>query len=244
MLIDAHCHLANLSSKYQMSSLLDEAQIYGVNRYLSNALTNEEVRIYQGLSDPRVKFSAGVHPNFEECTLQVEDIARLAEQKQIWAVGEIGLDRNGPPLPEQQALFEEQLQIAADFQLPVVLHIVGYQTEAWQIMRQYPLRYLLHGYAGSVPAFETFAGCENLWYTISERVLRLDKTELLQAMIDSGKYLFETDITAQYAQYNELNPLLRLVVLASRVEQFSGISYDELTRVQADNYQQLLGVSS
>ena len=240
MLIDAHCHLANLSSKYQLPWLLDEAQLYGIDSYLSNALTSEEVSIYQSLNDPRIKYSAGVHPHFEKCTLQLEDILRLAEQKQIWAVGEIGLDRNGPPLPQQQALFEEQLKIASDFQLPVVLHIVGYQTEAWQIMRKYPLRYLLHGYAGSLTAFELFAKQENIWYTISERVLRLDKTELLQAMIDSGKYLLETDITAQYALPNELNPLLRLVVLVSRVEQFSGISYAEICEIQAANYQQLL----
>lgn len=244
MLIDAHCHLANLSSKYQLRWLLDEAQIYGIDGYLSNALSNEEVRIYQDLRDPRIKFSAGVHPHYEPCTLKTDDIIRLAEQKQIWAVGEIGLDRNGPPLPQQQALFEEQLQIASDFRLPVVLHIVGYQTEAWQIMRKYPLRYLLHGYAGSLPAFELFARCEKLWYTISERVLRLDKTELLQAMIDSGKYLLETDITAQYVSKNELNPLLRLVVLSSRVEQFAGISNSELLEVQAANYRQLLGICS
>ncbi|HAN40792.1 MAG TPA: TatD family deoxyribonuclease [Candidatus Cloacimonas sp.] len=241
MLIDAHCHLANLSSKYLLPSLLDEAQIYGIEGYLSNALTSEEVRIYQDLNDKRVKFSAGVHPHFEECTLRVEDINRLAEQKAIWAVGEIGLDRNGPPLPQQQALFEEQLKIASDFGLPVVLHIVGFQTEAWQIIRKYPLRYLIHGYAGSLPAFELFAKQENIWFTISERILRLDKTELLQAMIDSGKYLFETDITAQYAQAKELNPLLRLVILVSRVERFSGIPHTELLQVQADNYQQLLG---
>jgi Tat protein secretion system quality control protein TatD with DNase activity len=240
MLIDAHCHLANLSSKYLLPMLLDEAQLYGIEGYLSNALTKEEARIYRDLNDRRIKFSAGVHPNFDECDLEVEDVVRLAEQKQIWAVGEIGLDRNGPPLVQQQALFEEQLKIASDFGLPVVLHIVGFQTEAWQIIRKYPLRYLIHGYAGSLPAFELFAKQENIWFTISERILRLDKTELLQAMIDSGKYLFETDITAQYVQANELNPLLRLVILVSRVERFSGIPHSELLQVQADNYQQLL----
>ncbi|HPV14016.1 MAG TPA: TatD family hydrolase [Candidatus Cloacimonadota bacterium] len=243
MLIDAHCHLANLSSKYLLSTLLDEAQLYGIEAYLSNALTKEEARIYQELNDKRIKFSAGVHPNFDECDLEVEDVVRLAEQKQIWAVGEIGVDRYGPPFPQQQALFEAQLKIASDFGLPVVLHIVGFQTEAWQIMRKFPLRYLIHGYAGSLPAFELFAKQDNIWFTISERILRLDKTELLQATIDSGKYLFETDITAQYAQAKELNPLLRLVVLLSRVERFSRIPHSELLQVQADNYQQLLDFS-
>ena len=243
MLIDAHCHLANLSSKYLLSTLLDEAQLYGIEAYLSNALTKEEARIYQELNDKRIKFSAGVHPNFDECDLEVEDVVHLAEQKSIWAVGEIGVDRYGPPLPQQQALFEAQLKIASDFGLPVVLHIVGFQTEAWQIMRKFPLRYLIHGYAGSLPAFELFAKQDNIWFTISERILRLDKTELLQATIDSGKYLFETDITAQYAQAKELNPLLRLVVLLSRVERFSRIPHSELLQVQADNYQQLLNFS-
>lgn len=240
MLIDAHCHLANLSRKYHLPLLLDEAQVHGVGKYLSNALTKEEIRIYQNLQDVRIHYSAGQHPHYKECDLLLQDLIPLCEQKMIWAVGEIGLDRYGPPLIQQQAIFEAQLRLASDFDLPVVLHIVGYQNQAWQIMRRYPLKYLLHGYAGSWQAFELFTR-ENTWFTISERILRADKTKLLAAMLSSGRYLFETDITSQYAHLKEANPLLRLPRLVAHVEDSSGISTAELIQVQQDNYHQLFG---
>ncbi len=240
MLIDAHCHLANLSRNYQLSLLLDEAQLYGIDAYLSNALSKKEIEIYRSLDDLRVKFSAGVHPHYDECDLELEDIAFLCEQKLIWAVGEIGLDRKGPELIKQQSSFEAQLKLAVDFRLPAVLHIVGYQSQAWQLIQKYPLKYLVHGYAGSIEGFELLKR-GNCWFTISSRLLKPDKARLLQEILQSGRYLFETDITYHYAQKTELNPLLRLVDLLTKVETISGINMAELLKVQEDNYHLLLG---
>ena len=64
MLIDAHCHLANLAETMPLPALLEEASNKGIKRFLSSALRSSELDFYQNLNDPRVKFSAGIHPNF------------------------------------------------------------------------------------------------------------------------------------------------------------------------------------
>ena len=130
--------------------------------------------------------------------------------------------------------------MAAKYELPVVLHIVGHQQRAYDILRDYPLKFLIHGYAGSTPAFENFLKLDS-YFTISERILKPDKETLLTAMMNSGRFLFETDITRHYLIAGEANPLLRLkTLLAACAERFDiGISW--LTQVQALNYQLLSG---
>jgi len=193
-LVDAHCHLANLGVQMPLETLLDEAGKHGIKRWLSSALTRSELSRYAEFAFPGMMYSAGVHPNFDECDLAIEDIARLCEEKRIWAVGEIGLDRNGPEIETQKSLLIKQLELAVEHGLPVVLHIVGHQQAAYEILKRYPLRYLVHGYAGSLEGYRLLARLDS-FFTISERILKPDKTKLLQEMVADRRYLAETDMT-------------------------------------------------
>lgn len=95
-LCDAHCHLANLAQIMPLQPLFEEAAGRGITHYLSSALSKAELIIYPKLQQDcagRLLYSAGIHPNFDECDLQLQDIVSLCERKAIWAIGEIGLDR-------------------------------------------------------------------------------------------------------------------------------------------------------
>lgn len=59
------------------------------------------------------------------------------------------MDRYGKDIERQKQLLSQQLELANQYQLPVVLHIVGYQQQAYELLKPYPLLYLVHGYAGS-----------------------------------------------------------------------------------------------
>ncbi len=66
--------------------------------------------------------------------------------------------------------------------------------------------------------------------------MKWDKKELLRAMIDSKSYLFETDITRDYVQEEETNPLLRLNTLISSVAEFAEIPRSKLIEQQQKNF--------
>lgn len=232
--IDAHCHLANLSQIMPLELLLKQAGEKGIKAFASSALTRREVSWYQKHPRSGLVFSAGIHPNFDECDLELPDIEELAKAKRIWAIGEIGLDRNNPELDWQRTVFKQQLELAAAHQLPVVLHLVGHQSEAYQTLSRYPLPYLVHGYAGSLEAYHSLAKL-NAWFTISSRVLKPDKHELLKAILHHKRYLFETDITQYYVHEHEANPLLRLIDVIETTARRSGIPEQELTETQFTN---------
>jgi TatD DNase family protein len=237
-LIDAHCHLANLNEAMPLPDILDEAQGQGSKLFLSSALRKSEVRYHLEHPDDRIRFSAGIHPNFEDCDLELRDIEALCASGKIWAVGEIGLDRGNHDLDWQLKTLTSQLDLARDYRLPVVLHLVGRVQEAYQVLKRYQLKYLVHGYAGSLQGFEQLSRL-NAAFTISSRLLRPDKQDLLRAMVDHGAILFETDITQYYVKEGESNPLLRLLDLFRQVRERCMVSSEHLIYKQDKTFSHL-----
>jgi TatD DNase family protein len=242
-LCDAHCHLANLAETMPLQALLDEAAEHNITHFLSAALSKSELKYQQQLatvSRSKLLFSAGIHPNFEPCDLEYRDIEELCNNGLIWAIGEIGLDRGNPEYALMRETFIRQLDLALNHRLPVVLHIVGHQQEAFDILRSYPLKFLIHGYAGSIDAFRTFMRLDS-YFTISERILKEDKHDLLKEILKSRRFLFETDITRYYVKEGEANPLLRLNAVVDQVAKLFKLDPLILIRIQAANYGLLTG---
>lgn len=74
----------------------------------------------------------------------------LFEDKAVVAVGEIGLDHHWPlPAKEQYDLFEAQLQLAAELDLPVSIHDREAHGEMYELLRRYKPKGVLHCYSGS-----------------------------------------------------------------------------------------------
>jgi TatD DNase family protein len=206
-------------------------------------LRKSDLTYYKELTDSApngVLYSAGIHPFFEACDLEFSDLETLCEEKLIWAIGEIGLDRGNPEYAVMQKIFVQQLDLAMDHRLPVVLHIVGHQQQAFDILRAYPIKYLIHGYAGSLQAFQTFTRLDS-YFTISERILKEDKHDLLKAMLKSRRFLFESDITQYYVKEGEANPLLRVKAVLDEVAELYRIDPAVLISIQAANYKALTG---
>ena len=112
---------------------------------------------------PFVHAALGIHPE----SLCEEDAATVATYHGDWraeltamrplfddpaviAVGEIGLDHHWPlPAQEQYDLFEAQLQLAQELDLPVSVHDREAHAEMYELLRQYRPRGVLHCYSGS-----------------------------------------------------------------------------------------------
>ena len=112
---------------------------------------------------PFVHAALGIHPE----SLGEENAATVATYHGDWraelaamrplfddpaviAVGEIGLDHHWPlPAQEQYNLFEAQLQLAQELDLPVSVHDREAHAEMYELLRQYRPRGVLHCYSGS-----------------------------------------------------------------------------------------------
>ncbi|MFZ6658724.1 TatD family hydrolase [Undibacterium sp. TJN19] len=141
MWIDTHCHLDASEFGGASLAMADQAAQAGVSGIVVPAVhvNNFEAVIELSRQRPACYFALGIHPMYvptsKESDLQVlrEKIASLMGQgnasSRLVAIGEIGLDYFVPaltqsPLREKQEFFyTEQLKIARDFGLPVLLHV-------------------------------------------------------------------------------------------------------------------------
>ena len=128
MLVDTHCHLDFYSFDKDRDQVIDRARKAGVVRILNPGinLQSSEKAVELAEKYAEVYAAVGVHPN-DGSTWEAGTKSRLRElagHKKVVAIGEIGLDyyRDRTPHELQKRIFHEQLELAAELNLPVVVH--------------------------------------------------------------------------------------------------------------------------
>jgi TatD DNase family protein len=127
-MIDSHCHLDQPQFDDDREEVIDVAAAQGVTTIINPATNLDSCRRVLELAERHAGIYAavGVHPNDSD-GFDASSIARLrqlASQPKVVAIGEIGLDyywKRVPPEQQKRAL-REQLTLAAELGLPVVLH--------------------------------------------------------------------------------------------------------------------------
>lgn len=142
-LVDSHCHLLTLRAKKidpdeALTRFFDAGGTWLLDAGV--VLDDWEDRLEFQKRYPRVRYSAGLHPN-EVHKVGSWDEARLREQLAhplCLAVGEIGLDwfRGREFQAEQGEFFRRQLALAREFGLPLIIHDRDADTEILQILRE------------------------------------------------------------------------------------------------------------
>jgi TatD DNase family protein len=161
---------------------------YGIrNAYL---LDTEQIQA-------KYPMSSGLHPWLVNSISEEEMLRRLEKNilsKKIVAVGEIGLDNFYPNLKKQQRYFEKQLELADNYQLPVIVHLVKALAEADSILRNFKGKVILHGFRGNSKVWEQLNKNENAYVSFGSSIFtQSKKTAVNMNAIDPERILAETD---------------------------------------------------
>jgi TatD DNase family protein len=129
MLIDTHCHLDAAEFDPDREHVLTSAVARGVDIMVVPAVHRENFAQVQALAEKNAHcaFALGIHPMYVDQS-QPQDLdvlEALLQSSQVVAIGEIGLDFfvAGHNRALQEYYFTEQLKLAKDFNLPVLLHV-------------------------------------------------------------------------------------------------------------------------
>ena len=126
-IIETHCHLDYLKD-IPLDVLIQQSQQVGIERIITIAVSPENLDTVMKLTREHEMIfgTQGVHPHdAEKFTPDTEaQIREQALDSRILAIGEIGLDYfyDNADRAVQRTVFETQLQIASDLDLPVVIH--------------------------------------------------------------------------------------------------------------------------
>lgn len=147
-LVDMHAHLC---SPEEIAFRADN----GIITCFSTGAPEEWQALQPYMEREEIFVSFGVHPWYAD-KFSPESCGEYLRRCDM--IGEIGMDSVwcDVPLPLQQKRLEQQLELAAELNKPVVLHTKGQEERIADIIRGFPGKVCVHWYSGGQAAFERF----------------------------------------------------------------------------------------
>ena len=171
MWIDTHCHLDAHEFGGESLAVAGRAGDAGVGMIVIPAVDRHNFAVVAQLASeaPNASYALGIHPIYvpqasedDLAAMRKAVEAALADPRFV-AVGEIGLDYFIPMLCEpamrekQEYFFREQLRVARDFDLPVLMHVRRSQDQVLKHVRQVrPAGGIAHAFNGSFQQAQAF----------------------------------------------------------------------------------------
>ena len=139
-LIDTHMHLHTADFDADRAAVLARAGEAGVARMVEIGydLSSSRAAVQLAESDPRIFAVVGIQPHYagQADAGWLAEVRRLAAHPKVVAIGEIGLDyyHDRAPHDQQERLFRDQLALARELGLPVVIHSREAQADTVRIL--------------------------------------------------------------------------------------------------------------
>lgn len=243
MWIDSHCHLAEIGLRdlKQYESMMQRAKEKGVGRFLSVALSRQEYTflLWRKQKGEAIDIAIGIHPLTELCRWTFTEIAELAKNSAVSAIGEIGLDYHQNPDKERQLdLYRRQILLALQVHKPIVVHCRKADGTNVAILKELHPRALLHAYGGSYESAKELQK-EAVYFSFG-RILAKEKAykrRQVMKKISLDRLLIESD--APYGS-EENNDVSRVADTAALLAQQRGISLEEWAEQSQKNYDHFL----
>jgi len=155
-LIDSHSHIDASEFDTDRAQVLQRARAAGVTRQIVPAVTCDTFAKLRGVCAEHTGLhpAYGLHPTFlqHHRPQHLQELARWLEREKPLALGECGLDFyiEGLDRDAQHLYFDRQLELAREFDLPVIIHGRRAFDEVTAAVRRVgALRGVVHSFAGS-----------------------------------------------------------------------------------------------
>lgn len=240
MLIDTHFHLVN--EDYNVDDVLNNARRVGVKYFVvsgsdfeDNVLNRELLGLYDD-----VFLSVGFHPcvadNFTEDKINIlRDIINSSDR--VVAIGEIGLDYfYGKDNRENQIkLFRKQLDLATEYNLPVVIHTRDAFLDTYNILKEYNLSGVIHCFSGSLETAKQFI---DLGYYLGIGGVVTFKNSNLKDVVKAiglDSIVLETDSPYLSPLRGKKNEPANLKYISEYLAELFEISVEEVEKITSNN---------
>ena len=142
-LIDTHCHLTFEQFAGDIDGIIERSRAAGVTGWITVGTDPQQNRKAIELAGrfDNMYAAVGIHPHDASnvTARTITELKKLAENEKVVAIGETGLDfhYNFSQRQDQKRLFAQQLKIAAELNLPVIIHSREAFDETIDILEQF-----------------------------------------------------------------------------------------------------------
>ena len=255
-IVDSHCHLDALDYENLHKDIADvvaKAQARDVKHLLAIGVTLSRFeKAYPELAKfPNVSLACGVHPlDLEEEPYDAERLLRLAQDKKVIAIGEIGLDYYWMEDPKeiQIDVFKRQIALSKEHNLPFVVHTRDALEDTYAVIKEVgvgPRGGIMHSYSGSLEMAQKFVDL-GMMISFSGVVTfkkALDVQEAAQKL-PLDKILVETDAPylAPVPKRGRENRTGYTRYVVDKIAELRGLTSEEVARATYDNAMRIFGL--
>ena len=247
MFIETHCHLDYLKAE-PLEVIREKILQAGITKVITIGVDPQNLDKVKDLSESlrEVFFTQGIHPHDAKDASEVEFnkiISRSIHPKMV-AVGEIGLDYHydNSPRDIQKLVFERQLQIAVDQDLPVVIHTRDADEDTRDILKNFSSllkrKGVVHSFTSGQDLAE-FVLSEN-FYLGFNGIITFKKAQNVQDIVKITpieKILFETDspFLTPVPHRGKENAPYYLPFVAAKIAELKNVDLDILKKQVYEN---------
>jgi TatD DNase family protein len=256
-MVDSHAHLADEAFAGDLESVVERARAASLAGVLciADASDREEcdrarrvVRLWDGL-----RTTSGVHPHraapFASRPAAAAELAdeRIRTETLVRAVGEVGLDYHYDFAPRdvQRAVFAEQIRLACDRDLPLVVHTRDADDDTIELLSR-------EGKGKARGVFHCFSGDLRLagralelgFYVSFSGIVTFPKAGPVReaaAAVPLDRILVETDAPylAPVPHRGQRNEPCRVAVIVRALSGLRGVGVETLAAACVSNYREL-----
>jgi len=200
MIIDTHTHLDNQKYYEDIDEVIKRAKENGVEKFIIPAASPKDLPRAVELSEKydEIYFAVGVHP-IDIVHFEYKYLTDHINHPKCVAVGEIGLDyyHSKDTKDYQIELFQEQLDIAVEYNKPVIIHIREASNDSLEILQRFVkanpnLKGVLHCYNADEQLLRLQ---DNFYYGIGGVITFKNARKLIEVFpkIPKNRVIIETD---------------------------------------------------
>ena len=250
MLFDTHAHMDDRAFDADRAQLLTSLPQQGLGLLMNPGCSLESSRNAVALANryDYIYAAVGSHPDAaDEVTEEVlEEYRKLCKlSNKVKAIGEIGLDYYYEDIPReiQQKAFREQMALAKELDLPVIVHEREAHNDGLAIIKEFPtVKGVFHCYSGSA---EMARQLVNLgWYIGFTGVLTFKnarKAVETAASIPLERIVIETDCPFMSPEpfRGRRNDPGKLCRMAEKLAEIRGLTVEEIHAITVENGKRL-----
>ncbi len=236
-LIDTHCHLTFKELSGDVAAVIERSRAAGVTSWITVGTDPQENQKAVELTEKfeNMYAAVGTHPH-EARTVTADTLKELraiAQHKKVVAIGETGLDYhyNFSSHDEQKSVFAGQLKIAAEINLPAVIHCREAFDETMEILEQFgdDKKVVFHCFSGSASQAKIIL--DKGFYISFTGVVTFKNAETIREaarIVPVDRMMVETDcpyMSPEPMRKQKINEPALMVHTAKRLAELKGMDF-------------------
>lgn len=251
-IFDSHAHYDDNSFSEDITEILTTLPEKGVSHIVNCGTDINSCKNLAEISDKYdyIYFAAGIHPHEAEAADNgfIEKLREFTKNPKCVAIGEIGLDYHYDFSPRdiQKDVFEKQLILAKELDLPVIIHDREAHEDTLKLLRKYNPKGIVHCFSGSVEMAKDIVKLGMLIGLGGAVTFKNAKKPVeVAGYVPLESLVLETDCPymTPVPFRGKRNDSSLIAITADFIADLKGISTQELLNITALNAKNIFGIS-